>query len=138
MKKTDPKVENVALRWLQHSNNDITTALHLMSAEPRFPASACWHSQQSAEKAIKAALVLEQIRFPRTHDLNTLLDTLPEGWAVKNEHENLTELNDWIIHARYLGDWPEPVYEDAVVAESLARSIYDSVAAEFGRRGILV
>lgn len=57
---------------------------------------------------------------------------------MKNEHKDLSELTDWIVSARYPGDWPEPTYEDAVGAESMARSVYDSVAAEFERRGILV
>ena len=29
-----------------------------------------WHSQQAAERALKAALVLEGSDFPFTHDLN--------------------------------------------------------------------
>lgn len=138
MEKDNSKVENVALRWLRHSNNDITLALRLINSDPSAPAHACWLCQQTAEKAIKAALVLEKTRFPRTHDLDTLLDMLPEGWAVKNEHEDLSELADWAVHARYPGDWPEPTHEDAVVAESTARSVYDSVAAEFERRGMPV
>lgn len=138
MKKNNSKVENVALRWLRYSSNDIALALRLINADPSAPAHACWLCQQTAEKAIKAALVLEKIRFPHTHDLDTLLDMLPEGWAVKNEHKDLSELVDWVVNARYPGDWPEPTHEDAVGAESMARSVYDSVAAEFERRGIPV
>ena len=138
MKKDNSKVENVALRWLRYSNNDIALALRLMNSEPSAPAHACWLCQQTAEKAIKAALVLEEIRFPRTHDLDTLLDMLPEGWAVKNEHKDLYELTAWTVNARYPGDWPEPTREDAAGAESIARSVYDSVAAEFERRGMPV
>lgn len=138
MKKTNSKVENVALRWLRYANNDVTLALYLINTKPNAPPLACWLCQQSAEKAIKSALVLEQIRFRRTHDLDTLIDILPESWTVKNVHKDLSELTDWNINARYPGDWSEPTYEDAVRAESIARSVYDLVAAEFKRRGILI
>ena len=62
---------------------------------------------------------------------------LTEDWIVKNVHKDLSELTDWTVNARYPGDWSEPTYEDAVRAESMARSVYDSVAADFERRGIL-
>ena len=51
---------------------------------PRSPAdesvlleTLCFHAQQSAEKAIKAALVLHNVPFPKTHNISTLLDLLP-------------------------------------------------------------
>ena len=138
MKKTNPNVENVALRWLQYSDRDLTDAMRLTSKEPISPALACWLCQQAAEKALKAALVLEKIRFPRTHDLNILLGMIPETWLVKSRHVTLSEMTAWTVNARYPGDWPEPTYEDAVGAMSTARSVYDLVAAEFGHRGILI
>ncbi len=36
------------------------------------PRNICWHAVQSAEKAIKAALIFEGICFPKTHDLEVL------------------------------------------------------------------
>ena len=38
---------------------------------------------------------------------------------------------------RYPGDWPELTDDDASNALSVARSVCDSVGAEFGRRGVL-
>ena len=98
---------------------------------------ACWLCQQAAEKAVKAALVLEKIRFPRTHDLDALLDMLPETWPIKSRHVTLSELTAWMVNARYPGDWPEPTCGGAVGARSTARSVCELVATEFGRRGIL-
>ena len=137
-KKTNSNVEDVALRWLRYSNRDLTDATYLINKKPSSPALACWLCQQAAEKAIKAALVLEKIHFPRTHDLNTLLDMLPGTWIVKSKHVTLSELTAWNINARYPGDWPEPTHEDAVGARSIAHSVCDLVAAEFKNRGILI
>jgi HEPN domain-containing protein len=39
---------------------------------------ACYHTQQCAEEALKALVVLHQIDFPRTHVLEVLLDLLKQ------------------------------------------------------------
>ncbi len=95
------------------------------------------NSQQSAEKAIKAALLLEKVDFPLVHDLDILRSLLPSGWAVRDAHDDLYELSGWTIEARYPGDWPEPTTADAIGAESKARVIYESIEAEFKRRDVL-
>ena len=41
--------------------------------------AAAYHSQQAAEKLIKAVLVSTEQHPPRTHDLGALLDLLPAG-----------------------------------------------------------
>lgn len=138
MKKSNSKIKTVALRWLQYSSDDLEHALHLLNTAPRSSPLVSYLCQQSAEKAIKASLVLEQIRFPHTHDLDTLCDMLPEGWAVKKERRKFAKLSSWNTNARYPGEWPAPTREDAIGAESTARVIYESVAAEFECRGILI
>ena len=69
--------------------------------------------------------------------MDALRNKTPEGWAVRDTHDDLSELTEWAIDSRYPGDWPEPTYADAVRAESEARSVHDSVDAEFRRRGML-
>ena len=138
MKKINSNVANTALRWLQYSDKDLTVAAYLMNAEPISPAHICLLCQQAAEKAIKAALTLEKIHFPRTHDLDTLRDMLPDTWSVKTKHPTLSDMAEWNINAKYPGDWPEPTIEDAVRAMSIARSVCNLVTVEFKNRGILV
>lgn len=138
MKKTNPKTEKVALRWLQYSNKDLENASHMINTKPDSFALVCWLYQQSAEKAIKSALTLEQIRVMHIHDLDILLDMLPGNWIVKKEHTDLSKITGWAVSARYPGDWPEPTYEDAMRAKSTAHSIYGLISAEFKRRGILL
>lgn len=102
---------------------------------PSSPRHACFFSQQAAEKALKAALVLEGIDVPFTHDLDALRNLLPESSPVRVAHADLAELTEWGVEARYPGDWPEPSEADARRAESDARDVYESVAEEFRRRG---
>ena len=136
MNDPDPVVHE-ALRWLRFSEEDLDVALRLLSGSPSAPRHACWLSQQAAEKALKAALVLDEVEFPFTHDLDALRNLLPDSWSVRDTHPDLAELTEWAVETRYPGDWPEHTDADSTRAVSQARSVHDSVAAEFRRRGPL-
>ena len=125
-----------ARRWLQFSAEDLDVAQRLLADRLSAPRHVCWLSQQAAEKALKAALVLEEIDFPYTHDLNDLRNLLPDSWTLRADHSGLAELTEWAVGARYPGEWPEATETDAIRAESEARAVRDSVVAEFRRRGI--
>ena len=49
----------------------------------------------------------------------------------------MARLTECVIESRYPVDWPGPTDADASYALSVARSICDSVGAEFRRRGVL-
>ncbi len=135
MNDLDPAAREAG-RWLRFSEEDLDVALRLLSGRPPAPRHACWLAQQAAEKALKAALILEGMEFPFTHDLDALRNFLPHGWPVRDTHADLAELTEWAAEARYPGDRPDPTSADAVRAESEARSVHNSVAAEFRRRGV--
>lgn len=137
MNDRDPVVDE-ALRWLRFSGEDLAVAQHLLTALPSAPRHVCSLSQQAAEKALKAALVLERVEFPFSHDLDALRNLLPTNWPVRGERPDLAELTEWAVETRYPGDWPEPSDADAERAEAEARSVFDSVVAEFRRRGLLL
>ena len=136
MSDPDPTVAD-ALRWLRYSTEDLNVARLLLASSPLVPRHVCWLAQQSAEKALKAALVLEDIAFPFTHDLDALRNRLPDSWPVHTTHSDLAELTQWAVETRYPGDWPEVTEEDALRAESEAAGLYGSVVSEFERRGLL-
>ena len=136
MSDPNPVLEE-ALRWLRFSEEDLSVAVRLMSGATTAPRHACWLSQQAAEKALKAALILDEVDFSFTHDLDALRNLLPDGWAVRDTHADMAELTEWAVETRYPGDWPEHTDADATRAVSQARSVHDSIVAEFKRRGIL-
>ena len=125
-----------ALLWLQFSTEDLDVARLLLTGRPQASRHVCWLSQQAAEKALKAALVLEGIEFPFTHDLDALRNRLPETWSVRTTHTDLAELTQWAVETRYPGDWPEATESDALRAEKESVAVHDSVAADFRRRGV--
>ena len=82
-----------AKRWLQYSQEDLNAAVILLAQEGTALRHVCWFAQQSAEKAIKGALTFLQIPFPKSHDLDTLLNLLPEGWHLKKSLD-LSDLSE--------------------------------------------
>ena len=125
-----------ARRWLRFSTEDLEVARRLLTGCPPAPRHICWLTQQAAEKALKAALVVEEIDFPFSHDLDALRNLLPDRWSVRTTHPELGELTQWAVETRYPGEWPDATEADAIRAESQAGAVHDSVAAEFKRRGI--
>lgn len=133
---SSPDLRAEALRWLRFAQEDLAEAERLLGQADAVPRHICWFAQQAAEKALKAALVLEGTEFPFRHDLDALRNLLPAGWAVKQEHPDLAPLTEWAVEARYPGDWPEATREDAQRAVGQARGVLESIAGDFGRRGV--
>jgi len=68
---------------MDYARSDLEAARTLMASPDHYPRQVCFLAQQAAEKAIKAALILDQVPFPFTHDLDRLRNLLPEQWRVK-------------------------------------------------------
>ena len=120
--------------WLNIAKVDLDAAQkHTTGKEVRI---ACWLSQQAVEKSLKAAHMLEFGRFTYTHNLDNLRDDLPKGWSVKETHANLSGLTRWGTEGRY-PEMFEFTDADAQHAIKLAHEIYDSVVADFQKRGAL-
>ena len=134
---SDPEIVADALRWLRYAEEDLDLAAAIARADDRTPRHACFHAQQAAEKGLKAVLVLEQVEFPFIHDLRELRRLVPDGWPVSAGLADLAQLTVWGAESRYPGDWDEPTIEDAAHAEAEARLVYDSIAEEFARRGVV-
>ena len=109
-----------ARRWLQFAHDDADAARALANTGNAKPRHVCWHWQQAAEKAIKAALILDGIVFPRTHDLDTLADLLPDRWE-RDALPELGELSQWAVESRYPGLWDEPTRDDDAFAFRFAK-----------------
>jgi HEPN domain-containing protein len=127
-----------ARRWLRYAAEDLVTAERIAASRTMPPRNACYHSQQAAEKAIKAALVFLQIPFPFRHDLDFLRDLLPAGWSVKIYHPDLAPLTAWVAEARYPTELPDADKADARAAIRQARAVYQTVHTDLFAHGLSV
>ena len=133
---SEPEAAAEARRWLHSAREDLQVVRMALGEDPPLVGPACFHSQQAAEKALKAALVLEDIEFPYVHDLRRLSNLLPDNWPAGPSNVALQRLTEWGAESRYPGDWTELTAGDAAGAETDARAVYESIASEFGRRGV--
>jgi HEPN domain-containing protein len=124
-----------AVWWLRMAIGDLAAARAVLAADRAPDRGAAYLAQQSAEKAIKAAIVATGFDPPRIHDLNRLAFALPlfDGWASPPD---LTRLTAAVVGARY-PDPDEPAYEpdevELLVADAAA--VIDAVRAYLGAAG---
>jgi HEPN domain-containing protein len=128
----DPEaVAEVARHWMRRARADLAAArVILADREGLDPWVASFHAQQAAEKYLKAACVIEQVRFPRTHDLERLAQLLKTGWALPDER-TLAVLSRYAVAGRYpealFEGGPDPTWADAEEAVRLAIEVESAV-----------
>ncbi len=61
--------------WLVHAKSDLNLARLSKGRDDVLPEQVCFHSQQAAEKALKAVLLHRKIEFPFIHDIEELLSS---------------------------------------------------------------
>lgn len=123
-------------QWLAYARSDLAAAKALLANPEHYPRQVCYLAQQAVEKALKAALIREQIDFPFSHDLDRLRNLLPETWRVKVAFPDLAEMTIWAIEARYPADMPEVFHIDAIravrTAEELSRLVEEDMGGSPG------
>ena len=100
--------------WLAKAENDLLNIQNNLAATEVPWDTVCFHSQQAAEKFLKAFLVFHGPLPAKTHDLVVLLtkclDTAPELSIVERDCRRLTY---YAIGSRYPDDLYEPNERDA-------------------------
>jgi len=131
MKPPEVIKEEFTREWVRKTEIDFKTAGHLCHGGPDFAEGTAFHSQQAAEKYLKAFLVWHQIEFQKTHDIEALLrlagkvdDKIPEILG------DTVILTPYGVDYRYPGEYPEVGMSDAERAFLLA----DRVRAEVRSR----
>jgi len=71
--------------WMDYAKNDLRMAEDGVKRGYRLE-SLCFHAQQAAEKALKAVLVQRRILFPKSHDLERLMDLFTCGFVCFASH----------------------------------------------------
>lgn len=113
-------------KWLTISRRDLQSARALL--KELLLENVVYHCQQSAEKSLKAYLVHQGIVFPKTHDLDVLLDLCSQSDADFRRWDDAADvLTPYATQFRYPSDSLEPEEEEAQQAIDLAASMFDFV-----------
>lgn len=124
MKKTDFFAD--VKTWLEFAAYDLKSAKWQLKGE--IYTSACYASQQSAEKALKAFILAHGKSIPKIHSLDRLITILKKlNIEVSTIEEEARELDKYYLTTRYPGQYggPEGLYDwkDAETAIQAAEKI---------------
>ena len=136
MPGADP-VGEIAGRWLDRAGTDLEAARTLARSGAQ-PWVVGFHAQQAIEKALKAVLVREQIRFPRTHDLERLSGLVPGDWHLDLPLDRLARVSEFGAETRYpVEDWndvPAATTAEVDAAVDLAGRVVTAGRERLSRR----
>jgi len=83
------------------AKEDLDTAQKLISLSDYSEEIVAFHCQQAIEKALKAYLDSQNIIYPKTHDLETLLSLCLEQDPSFEKIDYVTELTPYAIEIKY-------------------------------------
>lgn len=129
MKRPEEKViRELVDQWLHKADQDMEAAAALLTDQVTLPYPSCFHSQQAAEKYLKALLTWRQREFPPTHSIRKLLNIIrASDPSLAEELEEAATLTVYGVQARYPGNLPDPDVNNARQALRLARRVREAV-----------
>lgn len=127
----DERAVRVAGEWVRKADNDLKNAAHTLKLGHACPTdTVCFHAQQCVEKYLKALLVVSGRDFPKTHNVDGLMLSLPAAvrsslaFLTADEQDRLTE---YATVTRYPGDYDPIPLTEAREAVTLARRVRKAV-----------
>ena len=108
--------------WLRYARGDLALA-QVSLPEDSFYEMLCFHAQQAVEKAVKAVLIINNISYPKTHNIRTLLDLLPKEIVLPADVDAAAILTDYAVSGRYPDEVDEVNEEEYQEAVRLAEAV---------------
>ena len=100
-------MQEITAEWVDKAESDFAVAhraIRRYAAEPPIVDAVCFHSQQCVEKYLKAFLQENNIRFPRAHPLEPLLEMcLSLDEAFEQFREDVVQVDGYAVVIRYPG-----------------------------------
>jgi len=93
--------QDYAYRLLKIAKDDLYAAKFLLTAPACRPETIGYHTQQCVEKAIKSVLIFLKIEIPMSHDIDSLLERLPDK-MIEELPEGAGELTQFATIRRYV------------------------------------
>lgn len=109
--------------WLFRAREDLAVMNNLQKSEiDSFTSTICFHAQQAVEKYLKAFLIYKDVDFPRTHDVDFLIQ---ECQKLDNKSFNidLKSLTEFGVSLRYPDDFYVPGVKETEGYIKIANSV---------------
>jgi HEPN domain-containing protein len=119
------KQHELALRWIEKARHDLYVVDKMLDDEESPTDVIGFHSQQAIEKSLKALLTALGAKFPRTHDLEELIDMADPLLPQLSDHrETCAVITHFAVAVRYPDSMDEPMREDVENAAGDAWAIF--------------
>jgi HEPN domain-containing protein len=126
-------IDDYVKNWIIKAYEDYKIAAHelKLSEEEMVKSAVCFHCQQFVEKILKAYLILNEIKFGRTHDLKVLLEL-----CIKKDNDfsqiNVGNLTSYATNIRYADEFYMPSVKEAKESFEIARNVKEFVFKKLG------
>lgn len=117
--------------WLRHAASDLRLASLGLADQDVLPNQTAFHAQQAAEKSLKAVLVGRGIHFPRTHDLEGLIEMIQAAgisWPLASQQIDV--LTPFAVETRYPGGLGQISSAECEAAINSAEAVFDWASRE--------
>jgi HEPN domain-containing protein len=100
----DPDPQEAARAWMEKADEDLRSARALLGVTPPVSDAVAFHSQQAAEKYLKAILAFHGEDPPRTHDLEQVLNrVVVRAAGLGSLRQSALFLTPFAVVTRYPG-----------------------------------
>ena len=124
----DPALCAEVRAWLSKAAKDLAAADYELRADPPFVEDILFHSQQAAEKSLKAFLSWHGLPFRKTHNLVELGEACGHiDQSLESLFRRAAPLTEYAWKFRYPGDPEEPSVQEATDALAVARAVFEAV-----------
>lgn len=128
MRSREQVVWDFVQQWLKKAESDLQTSKILLDSEVDDFFPCAFHSQQAAEKFLKAYLVRHQVEFRKTHDLEELLNlTNSIDPSLGDEIGSCVWLTPYGVEFRYPGEYPVVDHQTAENAYKESQGVKEAV-----------
>lgn len=128
MRNPEQVIWDFVQQWLKKAESDLESARILLNTEVNDYFPCAFHSQQAAEKFVKAYLVRHQVEFRKTHDLEELLNlTDSVDPSLSHEIASCVWLTPYGVEFRYPGEYPVVDHNTAQRAYKESEFVKESI-----------
>lgn len=97
----------------------------------------CYNAQQAVEKSLKAYLIFIDKKYPRTHNIEELLNLLQSEKIIIPEKIKLAKRLTDYVSSRYPGDFDEITSKEYHESVKIAKNVFDWVRKQTDKRNKL-
>lgn len=114
-------------RWIIKAENDMKAIQNLLDSSDIITDAICFHSQQAAEKFLKAYLVYNGVDPEKTHKIERLIETCLKIDSSFIDLKDTVLLTEYAVEFRYPDDFYIPDEDEARNAFRLAIAVKNFV-----------